>query len=162
MKANDVLSRVEQLVTPILDDLGMELVHPEYRQEGRDWVLRLFVDKPGGVTLDDCVAVSREVDAILEVEEVIHRAYRLEVSSPGLDRPLLKPGDYERFAGEWVKIKVRERIDPDQRGHLRKTFSGVLLGIEGDVVTIEQQDKRGGKVELKFAEIEQANLDPQF
>jgi len=147
---------------PILDDLGMELVHQEYRQEGREWALRLFIDKPGGITLDDCVTVSREVDAILEVEDVVHRSYRLEVSSPGLDRPLLKSRDYARFAGEWVKIKTRDSIDPDQRGHQRKTFSGILCGIEGDVVTIEQQDKRGGKVELRLGEIDQANLDPQF
>lgn len=162
MKTTDILSQIEQLVEPILDDLGMELVLPEYRQEGRAWVVRLFIDKPGGVTLDDCVAVSREVEAILEVEDVIRRAYRLEVSSPGLDRPLLKPRDFERFNGEHVKVKMRERIDPDQRGHLRKTFSGRLAGFDGERITILQLDKKGGEVILPLTDIEQANLDPQF
>ncbi|BCR04824.1 ribosome maturation factor RimP [Desulfuromonas versatilis] len=151
--------KVRSLLVALLDDLGFELVDLEYKREGRDWVLRLFMDKEGGVTLDDCVDVSREVGALLDVEDLIETAYRLEVSSPGLDRPLKKPQDYERFAGRLVKVKTYEKLDPDQRGHERKTFTGKLLGLEGTLVRIEQLDKKGGVVELPLEAIAKANLE---
>lgn len=158
----DIQQTLEQLVQPILDDFGLELVELEYKPEGRGMALRIFIDKPGGVGLDDCVAVSREVEAVLEVEDPIRGAYRLEVSSPGLDRPLKKPADYERFAGQAVKIKTRELLDPDQRGHARKTFSGRLLGCSDGQVRVEQVDKRGGVVAIDLHDIARANLDIEF
>ncbi len=100
----------------------MELVDLEYTREGTDWFLRVFIDKEGGVMLDDCAEVSREVSALLEVEDIVKTAYRLEVSSPGLDRPLKKPADYQRFVGSLVKVKTYEQLDPDGRGNSRKTF----------------------------------------
>jgi len=154
--------KIAALILPVLEDLQMELVDLEYQREGRDWFVRIFIDRPGGVTLDDCVEVSREVDDLIEVEELIDHAYRLEVSSPGLDRPLKKAADYQRFVGQTVKIKTFEQLDPDHRGHLRKTFSGVLLGLEADVVSIDQQDRKGGRIELKLSQIAKANLDPRF
>jgi len=154
--------RVTELVVPIVEEFGLELVDIEYRREGSDWFLRLFIDKPGGVTLDDCADLSREIDPLLEVEGVITHAYRLEVSSPGLDRPLRKPADFERFLGEWVKVKTFDLLDPDDRGHARKTFRGILRQADGDGFTLEQQDKRGGDVTLSYDEVAQANLDPQF
>ena len=157
-----VLTQIEMLVTPILDDLGFELVDLQLQSEGRQMALRIFIDKPGGITLDDCVVVSREVGAILEVEDPIKSAYRLEVSSPGLDRPLKKPADFERFSGYMVKLKTRSLIDPDQRGHARKTFVGTLLGLEDDQVRLEQSDKRGGQAVIALAEIEKANLEEEF
>jgi len=157
-----VLSKIEPLVMPILDDLGFELVDLQLQNEGRQVALRLFIDKPGGITLDDCVAVSRDVSAILEVEDPIKSAYRLEVSSPGLDRPLKKPADFERFAGQKIKLKAHGLIDPDQRGHTRKTFVGILLGLEGDQVRLELSDKRGGTAVIPLAEIDKANLEEEF
>jgi len=154
--------KVHRLVAPILQDMAMELVDLEFKREGRDWFLRLFIDKAGGVTLDDCADVSREIDALLEVEEVIDTAYRLEVSSPGLDRPLKKPEDYERFKGRLVKVKTFEKLDPDERGHTRKTFVGELLGLEGGTVRILQQDKKGGVVEIPLDGIAKANLEFDF
>ena len=160
--STDLLATIEALIMPILTDLGMELIDLELKREGRDWFLRLFIDKPGGVTLDDCVEVSRDVSAILEVEDPIESAYRLEVSSPGLDRPLKKAADFERFAGQQVKLKTRTLIDPDERGHRRKTFVGELLGCDGTVVRLRQTDRRGGDIALALTDIEKAHLEPAF
>ncbi len=154
--------QIETLIAPIVDDFHFELVDLELKSEGASWALRIFIDKPGGITLDDCVAVSREVGAILEIEDPIKSAYRLEVSSPGLDRPLKKPADFERFAGRKVKVKSLSLIDPDERGHTRKTFTGTLLGLDGDQVRIEQDDKRGGVVAIPLSEINAANLVEEF
>jgi ribosome maturation factor RimP len=121
--------------------------------------LRVFVDKEGGVTLDDCADVSREISAQLDVEDVIQTAYRLEVSSPGLDRPLKKPQDYQRFQGRLAKIKMLEKLDPDGRGHERKTFIGKLMGLEGEVVKLMQTDRKGGVIDLPLADIEKAHLE---
>lgn len=156
------LDRVLRLIEPVLQDMAVELVDIEFKREGRDWFLRLFVDKEGGITLDDCADVSREVDALLEVEDVIDTAYRLEVSSPGIDRPLKKPADYERFKGRQVKVKTYEALDPDGRGHTRKTFVGELLGLASDRVRILQTDKKGGVVEIPLAGIAKANLEFDF
>lgn len=162
MAQQTLLEQLTTIIEPILQGFGLELVDLEYRHEGRDWFLRIFIDKPGGVTLDDCAEASREVGAVLEVEDLIRTAYRLEVSSPGLDRPLKKFEDYRRFAGRLVKVKTFESLDPDQRGHARKTFSGILVGVEGDCVRIEQQDKKGGLVEIPFAGIAKGNLEFEF
>jgi ribosome maturation factor RimP len=157
-----VLERVRTLVEPLLTTLGFELVELEYKREGRGWTLRFFLDKEGGITLDDCADASREIGMLLEIEDVIPTAYNLEVSSPGIDRPLKKPSDYERFRGKLIKIKTYERLDPDQRGHLRKTFVGVLLGLEDGRVRIEQNDKKGGVVAFALDEIAHAQLEFEF
>jgi ribosome maturation factor RimP len=154
--------RVQSLLLPILDDLALELVDIEFKREGRDWFLRIFIDKPEGVTLDDCAEVSRQLGTVLEVEEVIETSYRLEVSSPGLDRPLKTARDFERFKGRQAKIKTREMMDPDGRGHLRKTFTGELLGLEEGRVRVRQTDKKGGVVELPLEGIAKANLEFDF
>lgn len=155
-------TQIEVLVMPILDDLGFELVDLQLQQDGRQLALRIFIDKPSGVTLDDCVVVSREVSAILEIEDPIKSAYRLEVSSPGLDRPLKKPADFERFAGQKIKLKTFNLVDPDLRGHTRKTFVGTLLGFIDGHVHLEQSDKKGGLIVLPLAEIDKANLEEDF
>lgn len=162
MSQESTLDKVHRLLVPILESMAVELVDLEFKREGRDWFLRLFIDKEGGVTLDDCAEVSREVDALLEVEDVIDAAYRLEVSSPGLDRPLKRPADYERFKGRLVKVKTFEKLDPDERGHSRKTFTGELLGLEAGRVRIRQLDTKGGVVEIPLEGIAKANLELDF
>jgi ribosome maturation factor RimP len=157
-----VLTTIEPLVVPILKDLGFELVDLQLLNEGRQLALCIYIDKPGGISLDDCVTVSREVSAILEIEDPIRSAYRLEVSSPGLDRPLKKPADYQRFTGQKIKLKTRSLLDPDQRGHTRKTFVGTLLGLESDQVRLELNDKRGGVAVIPLNEIDKANLVEEF
>jgi len=150
------------LLEPALEGQGYELVDLEYRREERGWVVRLFIDSESGVNLDDCVRVSREIGVLLEVEDLIPQAYNLEVSSPGMDRVLKKPRDFERFAGQLVKLKTLDALDPDERGHNRKTFSGELLGYVDDQVKLLQQDAKGGEVAFTLDQIERAHLDPKF
>jgi ribosome maturation factor RimP len=162
MDSESVHDRVQNLVKPVLDELSMELVDLEFKREGRDWFLRLFIDKEGGVTLDDCAGVSREVSSILEVEDPVSAAYHLEVSSPGLDRPLKTAADYELFVGRLIKLKTYEKLDPDGRGHERKTFVGILRGFQDEIVSLEQNDKKGGVVSFPLAAIAKANLELEF
>ncbi|KIH77161.1 ribosome maturation factor RimP [Geoalkalibacter ferrihydriticus] len=162
MNDASVVDQVRELSRPILQDLGFELVDLEFKREGQGWVLRFFIDKPGGLLLDDCASFSREISLALDVDDFIHRAYHLEVSSPGLDRPLKGAEDFERFRGERVKVKTFEKMDPDGRNHLRKTFSGELLGLEQGCVRLRQLDKKGGVVEIPLDAVAKAHLDPEF
>jgi ribosome maturation factor RimP len=157
-----ILDKIQRLIDPILRDLDMELVDIEFKRGGKGWILRIFIDKEGGVTLDDCADVSREVGSVLDVEDVIDASYQLEVSSPGIERPLKKLQDYERFAGQMVKVKTFEKLDPDNRGQERKTFVGKLLGLDAGRVKILQMDKKGGVVELSLDQIAKANLKYDF
>ena len=121
----DIPDRVRDLAEPLIEAEGLELVDVEYLREGSRWVLRLYIDKPGGVDLDACQTVSRLVDKVLDVEDPIAPSYSLEVSSPGLERPLKKREHFEKFAGREVEIRTFGPIgDPP-----RKNFKGRLLGI---------------------------------
>lgn len=156
MATTDVASRVAELAGPLLASLGVELVDIEYKREGRTMVLRLFIDREGGVTLDDCAAVSRELSEILDVEDFITAHYALEVSSPGLNRPLKKVADYERYRGRLVTIKTFELL-PDDAGNLRKTFLGELLGLEEGVVRVRL--KEGQTAGIPLVKVAKANLE---
>ncbi len=159
MARTDVVTRVTELAGPLAASLGVELVEVEYRQEGGRMVLRLFIDREGGVTLDDCAAVSRELAEVLDVEDFIHCRYSLEVSSPGLDRPLKKPADYERFTGRPVKIRTFELL-PDDDGNLRKTFTGELLGLESGIVRLRLKEGQAAGIPLE--KVAKANLEFEF
>ncbi|MDR3579290.1 MAG: ribosome maturation factor RimP [Oryzomonas sp.] len=159
MIKGDVCGHVSGIALPILESLGMELVDIEFARAGRDGVLRLFIDKEGGVTLDDCADVSRELSAILDVEDVIPGHYSLEVSSPGLDRPLKKPADYERFVGRLVKVRTFEAL-PDDAGNKRKTFIGHLLGLVDGNVAVKLSEGQSASIPLE--KIAKANLEFEF
>ena len=148
--------RVTEIADRLLASLGMELVEIEYKREGRAMVLRVYIDKPGGVNLDDCADVSRELSAILDVEDVIPARYLLEVSSPGLNRPLTKEADYLRYAGRLVKIRTR-MLTPDDKGNMRKTFFGELLGYHDGIVRMKL--KEGQTASLPLVGIAKANLE---
>ena len=152
----DVATKVTELAQPLLDSQGLELVELEYRREGRAMVLRLFIDKPGGITLDDCAEVSRELSELLDVEEVIQDHYTLEVSSPGLNRPLKKEADYLRYQGRLVKVKTFDQVADDQ-GNLRKTFLGELLGLEEGMVRLKLRE--GQTAAIPLAKVAKANLE---
>ena len=141
------------VVEPILQSQGFELVDLEYQRESRGWVLRIYLDREGGITLDDCTGVSHEVGAVLEVKDVIPNAYVLEVSSPGLTRPLKKPEDYNRFRNQLVKIKLFQPLDG------RRNFKGILLGLEGETVRVEAD---GQVFEIPLQSIAKANLEIDF
>ena len=130
--------------------MGYELVDVQASNGGR--LLRLFIDKPGGITLDDCAAVSRQLSRVFEVEGVNYE--RLEVSSPGLDRRLSKPGDFARFAGQRAELRMRT---PDAGG--RRRFVGVLRGADASRVSVELE---GRTVTLALEDIERARLVPEL
>jgi ribosome maturation factor RimP len=156
MTQENVVSRVTGLVEPLVASLGLELVDVEYRQEGRAMVLRLSVDREGGVSLDDCAQVSRELSEILDVEDFIQGYYTLEVSSPGLNRPLKKTADYERYRGRLVRVKTFELL-PDDAGNPRKTFLGELLGLDGMNVRIKLKEGQTAVIPLDM--VAKANLE---
>ena len=156
MAKMDTVDQVKALADPLLDSLGIELVDIEYRKEGHGMILRLFIDKPGGIMLDDCAAVSRELSEILDVEDILHTYYNLEVSSPGLNRPLKKATDYEKYIGRNVKIRTFEMI-PDDAGNLRKTFLGELLALSGGVVSMRLEEGQSASIPLE--KIAKANLE---
>lgn len=141
------------LLEPAVVALGFELVDTEFSGSGRQAVLRIYIDSPEGVTVDHCARVSRQVSAILDVEDPIPGQYMLEVSSPGLDRPMVKREDFQRFAGEIVKIRMSVAVLG------RRNFTGRLVGIDGDSVILEM-DKES--FDLPFGDIEKARLVPQF
>jgi ribosome maturation factor RimP len=141
---------VENVVEPAVSGMGYELVDVQASNGGR--LLRLFIDKPGGVTLEDCAAISRHLTRVLAVEGIDYE--RLEVSSPGLDRPLRKERDFARFAGQKAEVKMRT---PDASG--RRKFVGVLRGAEAGQVSLELD---GSLVALALDDVDKARLVPEL
>jgi ribosome maturation factor RimP len=140
----------ENVIEPVVTGMGYELVDVQASNGGR--FLRLFIDKPQGINVDDCAAVSRQLTRVFEVEGIDYD--RLEVSSPGLDRPLRKPADFARFAGQRAELRMRH---PDAGG--RRKFAGVLMGAEAGQVRIEVD---GQTVALALDDIERAKLVPEL
>ncbi len=134
MNTQRIIDRIHEVLTPVLDQQGLELVEITLRVEGGRWILRVTIDREEGVQLHHCTAVSRELSLHLDVEDLIPVKYFLEVSSPGLDRPLKNERDFERFAGRLVKIKTNRSVSG------RKKISGTIEGIEDGVVRILLED----------------------
>jgi len=156
---DDICERVYALARPILESMRLELVEVEFKRSGRESVLRMFIDKEGGVNLDDCADVSRELSMILDVEDFIHCNYNLEVSSPGLDRPIKSQADYERFTGRLVKIRTYEPLADDE-GNKRKTFLGTLIGLNEGIVRMKLNE--GQTAAIPLARVAKANLEFEF
>lgn len=151
MGAGSVEERVRAIAERVTTDHGLELVHAEVAGPENKPIVRIFIDRPAGVTHQDCSEVSFHVGTILDVEDFIHASYTLEVSSPGLERGLYKRGDYERFAGSNARLRTRRAING------QRNFGGELLGIEGDDVLFE--DRTNGRVRIPFDAIARANLE---
>jgi ribosome maturation factor RimP len=148
---------VESMVRPILNEIGLELVDIEYVKEGRDYFLRVYIDKETGVDIEECGIVSERLSEKLDEVDPIPHNYFLEVSSPGAERPLKKPKDFEKAVGKNVLIKTYEPIDGE------KTFEGTLTYFDGDTVTIEVKIKTRKKVlEIPYAKIANARLAVTF
>ena len=130
MSADRIITAVESFARPVLDDMGLELVEVQFRRESAGWLLRLFIDREDGVNVDDCASVSRQISAYLEVEDLIEHAYSLEVSSPGLERPLKKKEDFVRFTGRKARIKLKEPIDG------QRVFFGLLGAVDENTITL--------------------------
>ena len=127
-------AKTEQLIQPLIDANNFELVDVEFVKEGSDWYLRVYIDKDGGITVDDCELISRAFNEILDREDYISEQYIFEVSSPGLMRPLKKEKDYKRSVGKLIDIKLYKPVDKC------KEFTGVLDSYDKDTVTIKMDD----------------------
>ena len=127
-------AKTEQLIQPLIDANNFELVDVEFVKEGSDWYLRVYIDKDGGITVDDCELISRAFNEILDREDYISEQYIFEVSSPGLMRPLKKEKDYVRSVGKLIDIKLYKPVDKC------KEFTGVLDSYDKDTVTIKMDD----------------------
>lgn len=150
MAKNAVLN---ELLEPVVSGLGYELVGIEYLPQGRRSLLRIYIDQEKGIAVEDCEAVSRQVSAVMDVEDPIKGEYTLEVSSPGLDRPLFIEAHYKRFIGEKAKIRLHSPINGQRK------FMGVLVdAVDGKILLSVE----GNTIELPLDEIEKANLVPDF
>lgn len=134
-KREEYESRTETLITPILEEYQFELVDVEYVREGGNYFLRAYIDKEGGITVDDCEKVSRRLSDLLDEVDFIPDSYILEVSSPGLGRQLKKDKDFARSIGEEIEIKLYKAVNK------RKELTGILIGYDKDTITIEQEDE---------------------
>jgi ribosome maturation factor RimP len=153
VRFDKLVEEVREIAEPILTSEGYELVDLEYRRETHGWVLRFYLDREGGVTVEECAEVSGEVGAVLEVKDIIPNPYILEVSSPGLTRPLKKPEDFNKYRNRLVKIRLQGPLEG------RKNFKGTLLGLEGEKVRLEIE---GRVYDLPFQGIAKAHLEIEF
>jgi ribosome maturation factor RimP len=154
MGARSIEERVREIADRVAIDNGVELVHAEVAGPDGKPIVRIFIDKPGGVTHADCSDVSIYLGTILDVEDFIHSAYTLEVSSPGLERGLYKRGDFERFAGSLAKLKTSSLVGG------QRNFRGRLIGVDGDDVLFE--DRTSGRVRVPLDAVAKANLEIDF
>jgi ribosome maturation factor RimP len=145
--------RVAAVALPVLQELGLELVEVQYRREQSGWVLRLIIDRQDGVTLEDCTAASREISQLLDIEDFIDQAYNLEVSSPGLDRPLKSMADFQRFTGSMVRIKTIEPIAGE------RFFIGRIQHTAGEEIILEVGSRQ---VTIPFSQVSKARLEVEF
>lgn len=147
-KQNNTEKKVLEIVEPIIAEKELELADLEFVKEGPNWYLRVYIDKEGGVTIEDCEMVSRVLEKKLDEKDPIEQAYILEVSSPGIDRPLKKPEHFQKYIGEVIDIKLYKPLDG------KKEYQGELKQFDNGVITIIQED---GK-EMQFVQKETASV----
>ncbi|MFC1747258.1 ribosome maturation factor RimP [Pseudomonadota bacterium] len=146
--------KVLELIAPIVEGLGYELVGVEHLPQGKHSLLRIYIDKPeSGVGVEDCEKVSRQVSSMLDVEDPVSGQYALEVSSPGLDRPLFQSEHFERFVGQVVKLQLSMPVNG------RRKWTGTLMGVEEGIIKIESENE---VVDISFDDVDKARLVPDF
>lgn len=150
---SSIQQQLVDLLEPVADSLGCELWGVDYSSQGRHAMLRIYIDKVGGVALEDCEKVSRQSSSVLDVEDPIKTEYTLEVSSPGMDRPLYKLGHYEQSIGERIQVRLRLPFDG------RRRFAGLLKAVENDEIVLEVDNE---EYVLPIESIDRANVTPQF
>ncbi|MEI9478191.1 MAG: ribosome maturation factor [Deltaproteobacteria bacterium] len=151
--SKEIVDRVRALAEPILSDERMELVEIQYLREAHGWVLRFYIDKEGGVTLEDCSRINREVGRTLDVEDFIPTRYHLEVSSPGLNRPLKNEKDFLKYRNRLIKVKT---FDPINK---RRQFKGKLLDLVESQIQMEIDE---GIIHIPLSNVAKANLEIEF
>jgi len=157
----EAVERIREAANRVVESHGLEVFDVQLRRESTGWVVRVFIDRPGpsgtpedSVGIEDCAAVSRDLSTILDVEEPLDRAYTLEVSSPGLDRPLRGARDYERFTGRAAKIVLDEPMDG------QSAFAGRIRGVEDGMLVFEAEGRKRHRIAL--TNIKRARLDVEF
>ena len=153
MYTESLLAKLKELAQRAAEPVGCEVAWVELKRRGGSWLFRVFIDGEEGVGLKDCARVSERLGVLLDVEDPIESRYTLEVSSPGLDRPLWSLKDYQRFTGRLARITTREHLDG------KRQFRGRLAGVEGDTVLLEQ---RGERRSIPFPVIESARLEVEL
>ena len=148
------MSDIWSLIEPVVEGMGYEVVDIEFRPHPTDGLLRIFIDKPGGIQLEDCEEVSKQVSGVLDVEDPIPGQFNLEVSSPGLERPLRKQQDFIRFAGEKIKIKLSVPTLEGQRN-----FTGKLMGMQDEEVILQADNETHY---FPLDSIDKAHIVPQY
>ena len=153
MGTDRVISTVESFVAPLLEEMELELVEAQFKQES-GWVLRLFIDRDGGVNVDDCAAVSRQVGTYLEAEDIIRHAYTLEVSSPGAERPLKRLEDFVRFSGKKIRVKLNDPVNNQY------VFCGILTGVdrEKENITLAVDGSDANHMVISLSAVARARL----
>lgn len=149
-----ITEKVGEIASAAAEEADLELVHVEMVGAGKNSTLRVFIDKPGGVTLDDCSDMSRRMSAVLDAEDFIPTAYTLEVSSPGLERGLYSLKDFEKFAGQSAKVKTTHPVGG------QKNFRGRIVEVKGEEIVFE--DKTSGTVRFPYNTVAKANLEIDF
>ena len=154
MQNNEIVSKIERLINTILTEKSFELVDLEYKSEGKGKIVRVFIDKQGGVNMDDCSAVSRELSILLDVHDIIPSSYNLEISSPGLTRQLKKPADFGKNIGKKLKLKL---INPIKKQYVLRNVN--LVDFVDGTINIEYE---GNNYDIPLSSIVKANLELDF
>lgn len=153
--SENIVSKIEKIVTPVIEEMDLSLVEVEYLQEGGYWYVRIFVERlDGEITLEECAKISGEIDE--EIDKLIEQKFFLEVSSPGIERPLKKIEDFARFNGEKVKVNLKHKLDILEE---KKSFEGFIIEVKGENIVFEVEEKL---IELPFKEIKKSNLVYDF
>ena len=151
---SDMVEKISEIVRPVVDSFGLVLDGIEYIPHGKRWVLRIYIDKEGGATLDDCQKVSVQVGNLLDAENIIPHAYLLEVSSPGLDRPLKRLDDYIKYTGRVIRLNTARPYNN------KTTFTGRILSVDVELIRIET--RKNEVVDILFSDITKARLEIEF
>jgi len=151
-RITELTDQLWEMIEPVIQAEGMELVELEYRRESQGWVLRIFIDQPDGITVNDCARISQVAGDLLDVADVIQNPYHLEVSSPGLNRPLRKPEHFKMYLGNIVEVRTSTPLDPSQN---RRKFKGTLMAVQPETISVDCQ---GEVFDIPLALLERARL----
>lgn len=148
-----IIEKIEKIVTPVVEEMGLSLVDVEYMQDGGYWYVRIYVENLNGeITLEDCATISGKVDE--DIDKLIEQRFFLEISSPGIERPLKKLDDYIRFKGEKIKVSLKHKLDD------KKNFEGIIADCKENIILLEIEE--GNSIEIPFSEIRKANIVYEF
>lgn len=148
-----IIEKIEKIVTPVINEMGLSLVDIEYMQDGGYWYVRIYVENLNGeITLEECAAISGKIDE--DVDKLIEQRFFLEVSSPGIERPLKKIEDFIRFKGEKIKVSLKHKIND------KKSFEGIIIECKDNIIFLEIEEEN--IVEIPFSEVKKANIIYEF